>query len=112
MVQLSVLVSLVLASVLSAVLLLLLPFLSCFRLPLSHDYVVTEQPPSPRSPPPPPPLSEHLLQEFREEGVTVLRGALPSDLIQLLQRGVRDLMVNNTLHCAMAAYNGPPILHR
>ena len=112
MVQLSVSVSLVLASVLSAILVLLLPFLSCFRLPLSHDYVVTDHPPSPHSPPPPPLLTEHHLQEFREEGVTVLREVLPSDLVQLLQRAVRDLMVNNTLHCAMAAYNGPPILHR
>ena len=52
------------------------------------------------------------LQEYREEGVTVLRGVLPASQVQLLQRAVRDLMVNQTLHCAMAAFNGPPILHR
>lgn len=112
MVQLSRLVSAVLGSVLSATLLLLLPFLACFRLPLSHDYVVTDHPPSPHSPPPPPPLTEDQLQEYQEEGVTVLRGVLPPSLVSLLQRAVRDLMTNQTLHCAMAAFNGPPILHR
>ena len=112
MVQLSLLVFGVLASLISAVLVLLLPFISCFTLPLSHDYVVTEPPPSPHSPPPPPHLTEEHLREFREEGVTVLREVLPSNLVQLLQRAVRDLMFNKTLHCAMAAFNGPPILHR
>ena len=83
-----------------------------FRLPLSHDYVETDHPASPHSPPPPPPLSELQLEEFRQEGVTVLRDVLPSNMVRLLQRAVRDLMVNNTLRCAMAAFNGPPILHR
>ena len=112
MVQFSVLVSLLLASVLSAILLLLLPFLACFTLPLSHHYIVTDHPPSPHSPPAPPPLTEDHHQEYQEEGVTVLRDVLPASLVQLLQRGVRDLVANNTLHCAMAAFNGPPILHR
>ena len=112
MVQLSVLISLILGSVLSVILLLLLPFLACFTLPLSHDYVLTPHPSSPHSPPAPPPLTEQHLQEFREEGVTVLRDVLPSNLVQLLQRAVKDLVANKTLHCAMAAFNGPPILHR
>ena len=112
MVQLSLCVSAVLCSVLSAVLLILLPFLACFRLPLSHDYVLTLHPSSPHSPPAPPPLTEQHLQEFREEGVTVLRDVLPSNLVQLLQRAVKDIVANKTLHCAMAAFNGPPILHR
>ena len=103
MVQLSLLVSAILASVLSAVLVLLQPFLACFLLPLSHDYVVTDHPASPHSPPSPPHLTEEQLQEYRDEGVTVLRGVLPASLVSLLQRAVQDLMANQTLHCAMAA---------
>ena len=45
-------------------------------------------------------------------GVTVLRQVVPRDWVRLLQRGVRDLVMNNTLHCNLAYFNGPPILHR
>ena len=42
----------------------------------------------------------------------VLRQLVPGPIMRLLQSAVRDLDTNHTLHCAMAYYNGPPILHR
>ena len=45
-------------------------------------------------------------------GAVVLRQLVPGPIIRLLQAAVRDLDTNHTLHCAMAYYNGPPILHR
>ena len=42
----------------------------------------------------------------------VLRHLVPGPIMRLLRAAVRDLDTNHTLHCAMAYYSGPPILHR
>ena len=45
-------------------------------------------------------------------GVIVLRKLMPKKFLKLLQLGVQDIVKNKTLHCEMAYFNGPPILHR
>ena len=49
---------------------------------------------------------------FLLSGVIVLRKLLPKKFLKLLQLGVKDIVKNKTLHCEMAYFNGPPILHR
>ena len=103
---------LLLTSLLTVLVFLLSPVLSSLLLSLSHDYVRTAHPPSPHRPPPARVISRDQLEEFRDQGVTVLREALSGDWMRLLQRAVRDIATNDTLHCNMAYFNGPPILHR
>ena len=45
-------------------------------------------------------------------GTVILQGIVPEKILNLLQSGVRDIDKNKTLHCNMAYFNGPPILHR
>ena len=87
-------------------------FISIFAYPPSHDYVSTSHPPSPHSPPKATNISSHLIEIYKKEGTVVLRNLVPDTIIKLLQSGVRDIEMNKTLHCSMAYFNGPPILHR
>ena len=105
-------VLLLLSLLLGVVVFLLSPLLSTLLLSSSHHYVRTTHPPSPHRPPTAREISRDQLEEFRDEGVTVLREVLSGDWIRLLQRAVRDVATNKTLHCNMAYFNGPPILHR
>ena len=52
------------------------------------------------------------MNHFLLLGVIVLRKLLPKKFLKLLQLGVQDIVKNKTLHCEMAYFNGPPILHR
>ena len=51
------------------------------------------------------------LQDFFS-GTVILKGIVPDEIINLLQSAVKDIDKNKTLHCTMAYFNGPPILHR
>ena len=87
-------------------------FIASFTYPLSHDYVSTPHPTSPHSPPEAATISSKLIETYKKEGTIVLRNLVPDNIIKLLQSGVRDIDRNKTLHCSMAYFNGPPILHR
>ena len=45
-------------------------------------------------------------------GTVILRGIVPKDILKILQPAVKDIEKNKTLHCNMAYFSGPPILHR
>ena len=87
-------------------------FLIVFLYPLSHDYVQSPHPPSPHIPPSFSRLSTDQVDEYKKNGVVVIRNALPKGIIEKIQKGSTDLKTNYTLHCGMAYFNGPPILHK
>ena len=88
------------------------PFLSCFLLPLSHDYVKTAHPVSPHKPPSDVNVTDEQVTSFHEDGFLVIQNALSDKIIKLLRAGSKDIRVNRTIHCEMAFYNGPPIFHK
>lgn len=87
-------------------------FCIIFSYPLSHDYISSPHPKSPHSPPKTKELEPKQITEFEEDGAVIIRKVLPDDIIEKLRRAAEDLKVNQTLHCSMAYFNGPPILHK
>ena len=83
-----------------------------FSYPATHDYVSTPHPKSPHSPPQAYNITQDTLRSYNSQGTVILRDILPRDILSLLQTGVNDIATNDTLHCRMAYFNGPPILHR
>ena len=88
------------------------PFLWCFTFPLSHDYVHTPHPESPFSPPSNVKLTSQQIEKYSEDGLLILRNVMPKDIMDKLTTASSDLVTNQTLHCAMAKYSGPPIFHK
>ena len=88
------------------------PFLWCFSHPLSHDYISTPHPESPFSPPESLHLTTNQIETYQDEGFLILRNVLPKKLLKQLESGADDLAANETVHCAMSKYSGPPIFHR
>jgi len=91
---------------------LFFPFLLCFTYPPAHDYVFTPHPPSPFSPPTNIKLSDDQVKTYKEDGLLILRNVMPPDIMAKLDTASSDLAANQTLHCAMAKYSGPPIFHK
>ena len=93
-------------------LVLFLPFLWCFTYPSAHDYVHTEHPKSPFIPPSSSNLTADQISIYEDDGVLILRNVMPKDIMDKLSIAADDLATNQTLHCAMARYSGPPIFHK
>ena len=57
-------------------------------------------------------LTNQQIEEYNQEGLLILRNVIPQDVIEKLATASEDLATNETVHCAMSKYSGPPIFHK